>query len=132
MLSCAPSNCPVHRAVAALSAGNLFQSFLKKRFASLITPHQMSNVLVFGGCGALGRAAVSAFRDAGHFVISVDFSPSETASRSIVISDEPWGVSLGKVEEAVTEDLNLVFCAAGGTMVVFGAFGPIFSHFSIY
>merc|ERR1711959_298558 len=27
---------------------------------------------------------------------------------------EPGGVSLGKVEEAVTEDLNLVFCAAGG------------------
>ena len=75
----------------------------------------MSKVLVFGGCGALGRSAVKAFQDAGHHVISIDFSASETASRSIVLKPGAWGDHLAQIErETEAENINVVFCAAGG------------------
>lgn len=73
-------------------------------------------VLVWGGCGALGRSVVSKFLGAGHAVVSVDLSASDSASRSVVLPREKsWGEQLAHAEaELKGEQFSLVFCAAGG------------------
>lgn len=77
------------------------------------------SILVFGGCGALGRAVIATFKDQGFRTVSVDFRVSEDAARSLVLqSNEAWGTQLEGLEKELREkpepNLAVVYCAAGG------------------
>lgn len=63
----------------------------------------MKAALVFGGTGALGRAAIEEFSGAGFRTVSVDFAASEQASRSVRIPQGHWGDQLKFIESELAQ-----------------------------
>eukprot|EP01062_Namystynia_karyoxenos_P062368 TRINITY_DN55260_c0_g1_i1.p2 TRINITY_DN55260_c0_g1~~TRINITY_DN55260_c0_g1_i1.p2 ORF type:complete len:291 (+),score=113.54 TRINITY_DN55260_c0_g1_i1:94-873(+) len=88
----------------------------------------LKNVVVYGGCGGLGRAVVAHFAAASGArsgaekwrVVSVDLSPSDKADTSVVVTtDAPWESTSKKVRDEVQaalggEPLDAVVNVAGG------------------
>jgi len=74
------------------------------------------SVLVYGGTGALGVDVIKKFKEAGYTTFSVDFSKSNDATHSIILTkkfeDDVKLVltELGKLKAA----LDTVVCVAGG------------------
>lgn len=71
--------------------------------------------LVFGGCGAVGKAVVEAL-SVKYSVVSVDFSRSELAARSVILQPQAhWGDQLSEVEKALEgSTFQGIYVAAGG------------------
>jgi FlaA1/EpsC-like NDP-sugar epimerase len=61
------------------------------------------SVLVYGGCGALGSAVVTAFKGAAWHVISVDFRVSDVADENITLKGEDLQVDTASVAAALGE-----------------------------
>ncbi|KAI8805153.1 hypothetical protein BJ742DRAFT_821229 [Cladochytrium replicatum] len=76
----------------------------------------MYRVLVYGGCGALGRTVVSTFKRANFSVISVDFSSNDEANSNIIlVPGEGFEPTYNKVNAALTDaKLDAIFNVAGG------------------
>mmetsp|Transcript_45588 Transcript_45588/g.114722 ORF Transcript_45588/g.114722 Transcript_45588/m.114722 type:complete len:234 (-) Transcript_45588:1064-1765(-) len=73
------------------------------------------SVLVYGGCGALGSAVVTAFKGAAWHVISVDFRVSATADESITLKGQDLEADVSSVSVALGEKkLDAVVNVAGG------------------
>ncbi len=76
------------------------------------------SILVYGGAGALGRAAVSHFAKAGWATTSVDFNANPDADHSITVpADASWQRQSDAVQhqvDASEQQFDLVFSAAGG------------------
>ncbi|KAJ1550146.1 hypothetical protein HK405_001307, partial [Cladochytrium tenue] len=77
--------------------------------------------LVFGGCGALGRAVIAAFTAANWKITSVDFRPNDQAAHNVVLSPGLDLEATGRlVESEVTaalgpaEKFDAVLNVAGG------------------
>jgi dihydropteridine reductase len=77
--------------------------------------------LVYGGSGALGKAVVSAFKQFGVSVDSVDFSANSEATNNWIV-DGKFEESLTKVVQAIEAEsakvggavYDVIVCAAGG------------------
>jgi dihydropteridine reductase len=80
----------------------------------------MSKVIVYGGCGALGKAVTSFFKKNSWSVISIDLFPNTEADHNVVL--EPtlsWEDQSNKVLESVgkilgNEKVKSIVCVAGG------------------
>jgi len=80
-------------------------------------------VLVYGGCGALGRTVVDRFIEVGCQVISIDLSVNEQANCNVVIDksnledcNKQHEAIMNKLAELLEGDKKLdgIFCVAGG------------------
>lgn len=77
-------------------------------------------VLVYGGKGALGRACVSAFKQANWWVSSIDLAENEDANSNILV--KPDDSLLEQEKKLITSlttlldggKLDAVVCVAGG------------------
>ncbi|CAM9497085.1 unnamed protein product [Choristocarpus tenellus] len=87
----------------------------------LISQLAGKSVLVVGGAGALGSAALSLFGKLGANTISVDHVRQPAAGVSLLIREnEGWVEQVQRTRDALNElrrgkdPINLVWCAAGG------------------
>jgi len=77
-------------------------------------------VIVYGGCGALGRACISKFKDLNWWVGCIDMSANDLADANIIVNRESNWVEqetsiLSEVNTLLNGDkLDAVICVAGG------------------
>ncbi|KAK9722288.1 hypothetical protein K7432_002772 [Basidiobolus ranarum] len=79
-----------------------------------------SNVIVYGGAGALGSSVVKFFQKKNWSVISIDLLPSDSADKSVTLSpnesfEEQGYKALSEVEKQLAGNkADAVLCVAGG------------------
>ncbi|ORY03627.1 dihydropteridine reductase-like protein [Basidiobolus meristosporus CBS 931.73] len=79
-----------------------------------------SNVIIYGGSGALGSSVVKFFKKMNWSVISIDLVPSESADKNVTLSpsdsfEEQGFKALSEVEKQLAGNkADAVLCVAGG------------------
>lgn len=79
-----------------------------------------TRVVVYGGCGALGRSIVETFKTKGAIVTSIDLSANENADENVIITClNDWGEQqkeiVTKLGDILKEDkVDGIMCVAGG------------------
>jgi len=80
----------------------------------------VNQVVVYGGCGALGRSIVTTFKNKGATVTSIDLSPNDSADNNVIITNlNDWCGQQQEVHSKLAEvladtKLDGIFCVAGG------------------
>jgi dihydropteridine reductase len=78
-------------------------------------------VVVYGGCGALGRSIVERFKSLDHIVTSIDFKPNQDAHQNIVLTAQDFAGTSETILSQLKQILNggqvdAIFTVAGGSL----------------
>ncbi|XP_002128545.2 dihydropteridine reductase isoform X1 [Ciona intestinalis] len=77
-------------------------------------------VVIYGGCGALGRNIVSHFKSNNHHVTSIDLMSNDTADQNVLIKNlNSWQDQHTEVVDGLgsllgEQKVDAIFCVAGG------------------